>query len=253
VTVHSGSLRETDTDRPFPALELAEWARWYGLTAGVTTREGANLGLLTPDPAADVVARWRTFASAMRPAFPTLVAGLQVHGRTVAIHGNAEPGWRLLDGVDGHATGKAGILCCVTVADCVPVYLAHPPSGAVALLHAGWQGVAGGVLEAGLDTLCAVAACRGADVVIHCGVGICGDCYEVGSEVMRAVTREPAPAAGRLDLRAELVRRARAAGVKDVSVSPWCTAHDRDRFFSHRRSAGKDGRMMAFLGRPLPG
>jgi len=53
-----------------------------------------------------------------------------------------------------------------------------------------------------------------------------------------------------LDLRAVLARQARELGIEDVSVSPWCSAHDRDRFFSHRASGGGDGRMVAYLGRP---
>jgi copper oxidase (laccase) domain-containing protein len=53
-----------------------------------------------------------------------------------------------------------------------------------------------------------------------------------------------------LDLRAVLARQARELGIEDVSISPWCSAHDRDRFFSHRASGGRDGRMVAYLGRP---
>jgi copper oxidase (laccase) domain-containing protein len=58
------------------------------------------------------------------------------------------------------------------------------------------------------------------------------------------------PGPVQLDLRAVLVRQARQLGIEEVSVSPWCSAHDRDRFFSHRASGGRDGRMVAYLGRP---
>jgi len=252
VTVGANVLRERDTRRAVPCLELAEWADRFGLVAGVTTRhDGFNLGLLTPDPAADVLARWRSFATAMAPAFGTIAAGLQVHGREVARHAAAPPGWIIRDGVDGHATGDPGILCCVSVADCVPVYLADPASGAVALVHAGWRGVAAGVLEAGIRALRELGSGAPADFVMHCGVGICGECYEVGPDVLEAVTGAAAPGPGRLDLRAILAAGARAAGIREVSVSPWCAAHDRDRFFSHRRSGGGDGRMLAYLGRPI--
>ena len=252
MTAPADCLQEIATRRPIPALELAEWARRYGLTAGITTRDGGfNLGLLTPDPAGEVLGRWRTFASAMAPAYPAIVAGLQVHGRTVAMHHHPVPGWTILDGVDGHATGTAGILCCVSVADCVPVYLAHPPSGVVALLHVGWRGAAGGMLEAGFERLRDLGVSRLGDVVMHCGVAICGACYEVGPEVLAAVTGVPARRPGQLDLRAILAARAGEAGIGDVSISPFCAAHDVDRFFSHRRSGGRDGRMLAYLGRPI--
>jgi copper oxidase (laccase) domain-containing protein len=54
-----------------------------------------------------------------------------------------------------------------------------------------------------------------------------------------------------IDLRAILVQQARRLGISRLSVSSWCSAHDRERFFSHRASAGRDGRMVAYLGRPL--
>jgi YfiH family protein len=252
MTGRADRLQEAGTDKPIPALELIEWAERYGVTAGITTRDGGfNLGLLTPEPAADVLTRWRTFAAAMAPGFRTIAVGLQVHGRTVAIHDGPGPGWIIREDVDGHATKDAGILCCVSVADCVPVYLAHPPSGVVALLHAGWRGVTAGVLDAGLDALRILGVERLDDVVMHCGVAICGECYEVGPEVLAAVTGAAATTTGRLDLRAILAQQASDAGVGVVSVSPWCAAHDTHRFFSHRRSGGADGRMLAYLGRPV--
>jgi len=56
---------------------------------------------------------------------------------------------------------------------------------------------------------------------------------------------------GRVDLRQVLVAQGRALGLAQISTSPWCSAHDRDRFFSHRASGGRDGRMIAYLGLPL--
>jgi copper oxidase (laccase) domain-containing protein len=82
---------------------------------------------------------------------------------------------------------------------------------------------------------------------MHCGVGICGDCYEVGSEV---ADRFGLAGASHLDLRDLLAQQAHGLGIRDISVSPWCSAEGRDRFFSHRASGGRDGRMVAYLGRP---
>jgi copper oxidase (laccase) domain-containing protein len=84
---------------------------------------------------------------------------------------------------------------------------------------------------------------------MHCGVAICGRCYEVGSEVFQALEL-PVPATGRglLDLRPVLERQARALGVARVSLSDFCSAHDAAHFFSHRASQGADGRMVAYLG-----
>jgi hypothetical protein len=237
-----------------PRLELVEWAERYGVVAGITTRP-ADLGLASEDGAGQVLGRWRAFRAALAPRFPAVVLSHQVHGCEVRWHSplRGADGWLVLEGVDGHATSAAGLLLTITVADCVPVYLAVPGRGAIALLHAGWRGTAARIVEMGVRLLARESGAAAADMVMHCGVGICGECYEVGPEVAAAFERDPAAPAPagprRLDLRAALVSQARALGVRHVTVSPWCTAHHPDRFFSHRASGGRDGRMVAYLGR----
>jgi YfiH family protein len=233
-------------DAALPRLELAEWAERYGLIAGITTRP-LSLGLWSEEAVGQVIGRWRAFRAAFGNRFPTLVLAHQVHGNEVRWHDALSDGWIILDGIDGHATKDAGVLLTVTVADCIPVYLAVPSKGAIALVHAGWRGSAGGILATAVDVLKRHVFAKGSDVVMHCGVGICGDCYEVGSEV---ADRFGLSGQSYIDLRDVLVQQARALGVRDVSISPWCSAEDRERFFSHRASRGRDGRMVAYLGRP---
>jgi len=228
------------------ARDASEWAERFGLVAGVTTRP-SSLGLWSDEPVGEVMGRWRAFRTAFAPRFPTLVLGQQVHGTEVRWHESLPEGWLILDGVDGHATSQPGVLLTVTVADCIPVYLAAPQQGVIALLHAGWRGTAGGVLTRGVDTLLHRGA-KTSDIVMHCGVGICGECYEVGPEV---AVRFGLSGTVRLDLRAVLAQQARELGIQEVSSSPWCSAEERGRFFSHRASGGRDGRMVAYLGRPL--
>ena len=251
------ALREVPAgDAAVPRLELVEWATRYGLVAGVTTRgagNGFSLGLWSDEPVGQVLTRWRAFAEAFQPRFTGIALGHQVHGTTVHWHSHASDGWLLLDGVDGHATTVPGLLLAATVADCIPIYLAAPARGAVALLHAGWRGIAGRVLDAGVAALQSHASVSVDDLVMHCGVGICGQCYEVGSEVIERLTGERTSGPRPVDLRAVLAARAAHLGLGSVSTSPWCSAHDRDQFFSHRASGGRDGRMVAYLGRPSPG
>ncbi len=254
-TASDKAPRETPAgDAAVPRLELSDWAGRYGLVAGVTTRGvGAapfSLGLWSDEPVGQVLSRWRAFRAAFQPSFPALVLSHQVHGTEVQWHDALPEGWLVLDGVDGHATAERGALLTVTVADCIPIYLTVPHKGAIALLHAGWRGVAGGVLQRGVELLKRRGFAKGSDIVMHCGVGICGACYEVGSEVGVHFGLPAQAAPARLDLRAVLVRQAAELGVEQVTVSPWCSAHDRDRFFSHRASGGRDGRMAAYLGRP---
>jgi len=237
-----------------PRMELAGWREEFGLVAGVTTRgtEAApfDLGLTGGRPVGQVLGQWAAFRAA-EPGFPLTVLGRQVHGTELRWHDGGQ-GWLQLDGVDGHGAAAPGVLLTVTVADCTPVYLFDPTLGAMALLHAGWRGASSGILERGIRLLAGRAGTRVENIIMHCGVGICGQCYEVGSEVFEAFGL-PVPGAGKgpLDVRAELVRQAESLGIGRVTVSDWCSGHDRRHFHSHRRSGGQDGRMIAYLGKPI--
>lgn len=235
----------------FPCHELATWAADFSVVAGITNR-GADFGLSSAQPAKAVLDRWRRLRTAMRPGFGAVVVAHQCHGTTLAIHQAPGSGWRVEDDTDGHLTSQPGVLLGVTVADCVPVYLVQQAGPWIGLLHAGWRGIAGGIVEHGISRLCELAGCAPSDIVIHCGISICGGCYEVRSEVHEALTGEAAAGKHRLDLRGLIVRRAEQSGIRRATVSPWCTAHDQEAFYSHRRSGGTDGRMVAYLGRPSP-
>ncbi|HEX2449519.1 MAG TPA: polyphenol oxidase family protein [Gemmatimonadales bacterium] len=248
-------MTEAPVAGAIPRYELGEW-RQYGIVAGITARggdsgAGFDLGLWTREPTAEVMTRWRDFRRAAR-GFTGFAMSHQVHGAELAWHGEVA-GWTILDGVDGHLTSARGVLLLVTVADCVPVYLTLP-GRAVALLHAGWRGTAAGILGRGVAELCRATDCQPHEIVAHFGVGICGACYEVGSEVMSGCGL-PADGAGpwHLDLRRALADQAAEAGVRSVTSSTWCSAHDRPRFYSHRASGGTDGRMVAFIGMPGSG
>lgn len=245
-------LREEALSGAVPRFEVPGWRERFGVLAGITGRGspegGFDLGLWTPagDPAGVVMQRWKGLRSAAT-GFSGTVSAHQIHGAEVAWH-QAARGWLLLDGVDGHATGAAGVLLTVTVADCIPVYLVDSVGRRIALLHAGWRGVAAGILVRGLHLLQSRGS-RIRDISMHCGVGICGLCYEVGAEVAQACGLAPDRAGPcHLDLRAVLVAQASAAGVTDLSTSQFCSAHDQGLFFSHRASRGRDGRMVAYLG-----
>jgi YfiH family protein len=249
-------IHETEAPAaPVPLFELPDWRTRFGLVAGITGRRDAegrefDLGLWTATPVSEAMSRWRAFRRAL-PGFHATVFAHQVHGADVLVHGEAG-GWVIHDGADGHVTVRPGVLLCVSVADCIPLYLAAPEGRGVALLHAGWRGTAGGILDRGVELLCREAGCAPRDLAMHCGVGICGPCYEVGAEVVTGVGL-PAEGAGpwHVDLRERLAGRAAELGLADVTVSGWCTAEGRDRFHSHRASGGADGRLVAYLGRPL--
>jgi copper oxidase (laccase) domain-containing protein len=234
-----------------PRFEIPDWRERYGVVAGITGRgaepgRGFDLGLWSDAPVGEVMSRWRAFRREL-PEFTAAVVGNQVHGVEV-MSLDAGHGWIHIEGIDGWITTSPGILLTVTIADCVPVYLVAPGRG-VALLHAGWRGTAGRILGRGLERLKAESGSPVGDIVMHCGVGICGDCYEVGSEVMQGCG-VPAEGQGpwQLDLRDQLIGQAHELGLIQVTTSGWCSAHDRTSFYSHRGSGGTDGRMVAYIG-----
>jgi YfiH family protein len=234
-----------------PRLELTEWKARYGLVAGITTaRGGYSLALSGPEPVGAAVDRWRAFHKRFQPQFPTLVCSRQVHSTQVRWYDAPPEGWLIGEGSDGHVTGSAGVLMAISVADCVPVYVADPATGSVALLHAGWRGTAGGILRTGIEEISEGSGSPVSKLVIHCGIGICGTCYEVGSEVANALgAGVPEGTKTRVDLRSHLAEQAWALGIREITISPLCSAHDAG-LHSHRASGGKPGRMVAYLGRP---
>lgn len=236
---------------PVPRFELVEWRERYGVIAGITGRGDDplpfDLGLAgTSAPVGQVLQRWHDLQAAV-PGCTGLVVSRQVHGPELTWHDSVR-GLTILQGLDGHATATPGVFLAVSAADCIPVYVVDRIRRAVALVHAGWRGTAGGILPRGIALLLGRGS-RVEDLAVHCGVGICGRCYEVGAEVFAGFGMDtPAGGKGRLDLRGVLLAQAGAAGVETVSTSPFCSAHDPGLFFSHRASGGADGRMVAYLG-----
>ena len=244
-------IREVPVAGPVPRFEVPGWRDQYGVVAGITARgeelgRGFDLGLWSQEPVGEVMNRWLAFRRAM-PEFSAVVLGNQVHGIEIEQVG-AGQGWIQVQGIDGWITTTPGVLLTVTVADCIPVYLIAPGRGS-ALLHAGWRGTAGGILPRGVKRLCEVTGVSPAELVMHCGIGICGPCYEVGSDVLEGCGISPeGEGPWHLDLREHLAGQARSLGLGQVTTSPWCSAHDRPTFYSHRASRGIDGRMVAYLG-----
>ncbi|MCU0615912.1 MAG: polyphenol oxidase family protein [Gemmatimonadaceae bacterium] len=225
-----------------PVAELAP----LGVTAFTTTRQAGSFGLASSEPVQEVMDRWTgLLAHCRRGGAEALASAGQVHGAAVAVHASGWHGWLRGRDLDGHGTAARGVALAVTVADCTPVFLAHP-AGPVAMLHAGWRGTAAGILGEGLAVLRAQGA-PSDEVLMHCGPAICGACYEVGPEVLEAVTGRPAQRKGYLDVRAVLAEQATRAGLRSVSISGWCTRCHNDRFFSHR--AGDAGRQLGVIWR----
>jgi YfiH family protein len=229
-----------------------------GARAVFTTRRGGvstgpyaslNLGFATDDaPGAQDAnrARVRELVGAPEAAW-----NHQVHSAEIGIvDDHAALAQRLRR--DGHATRTPGIALGALGADCLTVAIAG--GGAVAMVHAGWRGLAAGALAAGVEAVRGLggpadeAGGRGAqgdgarlEAAVGPGAGAC--CYEVGPEVHEAFADHPEARVGdHLDLAAVARAQLTAAGVDAVHVLGLCTMCEPELFFSHRRDRGVTGR-----------
>lgn len=210
--------------------------------------------MTTSVPGWDVSLPWLEAGTTWRGRDPlamgwtSVVRSRQVHGAVTRLHAALPAGESVVGDGDGHVTRSAGLLLTVTLADCVPVFVADPAHRAVALLHAGWRGTAAGIVERGLAAMAGAFGSDAGGLFVHLGPAICGECYEVGPEVFEALD-EPAPSAATpIDLRGVVRRRALAAGVGAgrLTVSRECTLCGDGRYYSHRR--GDTGRHRGFIG-----
>lgn len=250
----SPSVAGTDPAEGFPVLEITGWADAPGLVCGITLRgEGpggvpADFGLTTTPSAWEALERLEALGRQL--GFPSVAVARQVHSDAiVCLSATPEGGIRIPGEADGLITDAERLLLVATAADCVPVYLADPEAGAIGILHAGWRGVVAGVLRSGVRAMGARFGSPPARLRACFGPGICGDCYEVGPEVLRALGKG-ADAAGHVDLRSLLCEQARALGLEErrVSASSRCTRCRSDQFHSHRGRGERAGRMAAFIG-----
>jgi len=242
------------------ALEtiVPDWPAPARVRTLMTTRSGGvsaggyaslNLGMRCgDDPAA--VSENRARLGALLPAPPVWLK--QVHGIAVA-DAEAARARRDEPEADAALARSSGTVCAVLVADCMPVLLADEDGSAVAVAHAGWRGLCGGVIEATLDALHLPAG----RVLAWLGPAIGPRVYEVGDEVRAAFVARDAAAAQAfvatrtghwlLDLYAIARQRLAARGVTRVHGGGFCTYTDAERFFSFRRQGAASGRMAALV------
>jgi YfiH family protein len=216
---------------------VLNWELPGGGQALFTTRADGNMsstGGADPEKGAENRDRLRRRVHAAG-----LARGFQVHGTDVARVPRMTsdlPGNDGLGQADGQATAVRELAVMVLAADCMPVALGC--EGAVAVVHAGWRGLAEGVLEQGLAALRDLGGRGPIGAVLGPCAGFC--CYEVGPEVHLALGR-PGPR-GPADLRAIARERLTQGGVEELFETGGCTICD-ERFFSYRREGGGAGRM----------
>jgi purine-nucleoside/S-methyl-5'-thioadenosine phosphorylase / adenosine deaminase len=262
-----------------PGLLLPDWPAPAGVRAAFTLRTGGvsaapydslNMGAAIGDSPEAVAENRRLVSEALR--FPREPGWLeQVHGtHVVVLDSGPDVGGRARNGGgsaaaavpsggggavpkgDASVAWGPGRVCAIRVADCMPVLFAARDGSAVGAAHAGWRGLAGGVLEATVERLGIPAS----QLIAWMGPAIGQANFEVGDDVRTAFMATDPDAASafvpnargrwQCDLYALARRRLAAIGVAGVFGGGWCTFADSERFFSFRRNA-QTGRMAALI------
>lgn len=242
---------------PHPQWLIPDWPAPKQVRAFVTTRAGGNstgpysgmnLGRRTADDPAAVEANHAQL-NQLLPEPPRWLA--QVHGSTVV---DADALTEVPQ-ADASVARRAGTVCAILVADCLPVLLTDRAGTCIAAAHAGWRGLAGGVLA---NTIARMPV-KPAELMAWIGPGIGPTAFEVGDDVLQAFCADaperktafkPRSAAGKwlCDLPALARDALRRAGVTQVYGGNFCTYTDTGRFYSHRRNP-VTGRMAAVVWR----
>jgi polyphenol oxidase len=244
-----------------PSWLVPEWPAPRSVRAISTARMGGvssgpyqslNLGNHVGDVAADVEAnRRRLMAAAELPSEPVWMS--QVHGISVAdLDAEAAEGMQGGIVADAAVARRPGRICTILTADCLPVLLTAESGECIGAAHAGWRGLAAGVIEATVGAMAAAPE----KLLAWLGPAIGPQHFEVGPEVRAALIEKDAGAdsamtpnaRGRFmaDLYALARRRLEALGVSRIYGGGECTYSARDRYFSHRRD-GVSGRQATLI------
>lgn len=217
---------------------------------------GFNLGDHVGDAMSDVNANRQRLiqATGVTPIWMRQVHGIAVHHIDALPPEPPKP-----PEADAAMTRKRGVACTVLTADCLPVLVADRQARVVGAAHAGWRGLAGGVIQRLVAAMTRVPGVTTGDLTVWLGPAIGPMAFEVGQEVVDAFTmrhpgrqayfRPHTPAAGKYlaDLPGLARNILQDCGVGDVTLSGLCTFSQSDRFYSYRRAGGVTGRMASLI------
>ncbi len=244
-----------------------------GFANGFSTRLGGvsafnlgsdlNLAGFDEDEAENIYENRRRFLAAFDGDY-RLATVWQVHGDTVKTVRTADDIGTSEDRADALVSDLSGILVGAKTADCVPVLLGDPQTGAFAAVHAGWRGTVRSIVRKAVDQMVATFGTNPSDIVAAIGPAACGRNYEVGFDVIDefgvnfaeskkyfTATRE---GHALVDLHLANLDQLTAIGVNEANIftAPFCTMERSDLFFSYRlekKTFGKTGRLLSVIGR----
>ncbi|MBM4376038.1 MAG: polyphenol oxidase family protein [Deltaproteobacteria bacterium] len=209
----------------------------------------------------EVVPDWDEACRSLDVARARLFLASQVHGRAVvSVSASDDPTEVRRREADAVLASEAGVACATRVADCAPVLLADPESGAVAAVHSGWRGTVQGVVAAAVEALGGAAVAPRLVAAVGPLIEVC--CFEVGPEVaaelaasspLGDVVVDRSRSRPHIDLRRVVGAQLRALGVEMVEEVRGCTRCDAARFHSFRRDGAASGRLLAAIVARGPG
>ena len=238
-----------------------------GLVHAIFTRQGGvsqrpfatlNVGRSVGDDPAAVAENLRRICAHLGVSADQIVTPYQVHGNRVAVVTAPDAG-RVIPNTDGLVTAAPGVVLLLRFADCQPVLLYDPAHQALGLVHAGWRGVAQGIVRRAVEAMQAAFGTRPGELIAGLGPAIGPCCYTVGHDVAAAMgyalpdwRQVMAPRdddSWRFDLPAANAQQLDAAGVEQIEQAGLCTASHQDEFYSHRGDNGRTGRfaVVAYL------
>lgn len=224
-----------------------------------------NLTNFKGDKPENVAENRRRFLKAIGADGLPLVTARQTHSLERCFIESAKQAQAATPDCDAMTSRARNLLLAIQTADCLPVLIADTRSGVVAAIHAGWRGTAGRITERTVADLMRLGV-NPKDCLAAIGPTACGECYEVGEEVIERYKKEfrywkqllvsfKADGKAHLDIRAANVQQLAYCGFDEeqIFVAPYCSMHQNELFFSYRKEAGgeplKVGRLLSVIGK----
>lgn len=249
-------------------LEEAGFLNAFSTRFGGVSRlpsEALNLTNFKGDRPDNVAENRRRFLKAIGAEALPLITARQTHSSERCVIESAQQAALSTPDCDAMTTRTKNILLAIQTADCLPVLIADPQTGAMAAIHAGWRGTAGRITERTVADLMRQGV-NPRSCLAALGPTACAACYEVGDEVITRYKKEfgywkkllvnfQAGGKAHLDIRAANVQQLAFCGFDEeqIFVAPYCTMHQNEMFFSYRKEAGgeplKVGRLLSVIGK----
>jgi YfiH family protein len=272
-------MRDRDVATPHGKTRIAtlvcEPLERAGFVNAFTTRLGGvsnfpsnalNLAYFKGDDKENVAENRGRFLKAIDAEAATVITARQTHSTERCFIETMEQASGPQPDCDAMTTKLAGVLLAIQTADCLPVLVGDPKSGAIAAIHAGWRGTAGRITERTVADLMLMHGANPRDCIAALGPAACVECYEVGDDVIQRYKKEfgywrklfatfKEGGKAHLDVRAANVQQLKFCGFlqERIHVAPHCTMHQNELFFSYRREGriqgSGTGRLLSVIGK----